>query len=148
NIIASEPLDKVWAVVIPPDDSASCEIKQISLEMYNDGTGKYTADCRLFFREGSYNILIYAKDTAGSVSDPKQISISQLIDIQAVKGDINGDGEANLTDAVIALRVMTDSAKEGDVRWNYPASGADIDGNSSAGMAEAIYLLQYVAQLQ
>jgi len=148
NIIASEPLNKVWAVVIPPDNSASCEIKQIPIAMRDDGTGRYTAECDIFYKEGNYTVLIYAKDAAEKVSEPIKTSIYQTVELQAIKGDINGDGNANLIDAVIALKVLASTSENKDIRWDYPTSGADIDQNGQAGMAEAIYLLQQAANLR
>lgn len=148
NIIVSEPLDKVWAIIIPPDNSGSCEIKQLRIELFDDGTGRYAGDYNLFYRQGVYNVLIYAKDASGSVSDPVKTTVEQFTDSPAIKGDINGDGTADLIDAVIALKVLANASEIKDIRWDYPTSGADVDQNGQVGMAEAIFLLQQAANLR
>ncbi|NOY69957.1 MAG: hypothetical protein GXP53_10825 [Deltaproteobacteria bacterium] len=61
-----------------------------------------------------------------------------------VKGDINGDGVVNLTDAIVAIKTITgmDAAKM--VRSGYAVSGADINGDDKIGLPEAIYIMQKV----
>jgi len=62
----------------------------------------------------------------------------------AVKGDINKDGSVDLSDAILALKVMAGMAPSG-IRANYAKSGADVNNDGRIGLAEAIYILQTVA---
>jgi hypothetical protein len=58
------------------------------------------------------------------------------------KGDIDGDGNVNLTDAILALQVMA---------GRQPASlnlAADVNSDGRIGMADVIYILQKVAGMQ
>jgi hypothetical protein len=60
-----------------------------------------------------------------------------------VKGDINHDEDVNLTDAVMALQVISRIAPQQQV---YKA--ADVNGDGKIGLAEAIYILQTNARLR
>ncbi len=64
-----------------------------------------------------------------------------------VIGDLNGNGEVNLTDAILALQVVV-GANPSAIRSDYAASGADVDGDGKIGLAEAIYALQKTAGLR
>jgi hypothetical protein len=65
------------------------------------------------------------------------------------KGDINGDGKVDLTDAVLALKVAAGLNPTGaGIRTSYPTSGADVNGDGMVGAAEMIYILQYLAGLR
>lgn len=55
--------------------------------------------------------------------------------------DINGDGQVDLTDAILCLQVLSGLAPDG-IRLT-----ADVNGDGKIGMAEAIYSLQKVAGL-
>jgi hypothetical protein len=63
-------------------------------------------------------------------------------------GDINGDGKRNLKDAVIALQVLAGEEPEEPVRPDYAESDADADRDKKIGMAEAISVLRYLAELK
>lgn len=59
------------------------------------------------------------------------------------KGDINYDGQVNLTDAIIAIQRMTNIVPYEAVYWQ-----ADVNGDGKIGLPEAIYILQKVAGLR
>lgn len=65
------------------------------------------------------------------------------------KGDVDNSGGIALPDAILSLRVVAGMNPTG-IRENYPASGADVngDGDGKIGMAEAIYILQTLAELR
>ena len=72
-------------------------------------------------------------------------AISNALNIShAFKGDINGDGALNLTDAIVTFQVMsgTNPAGVGD---GYGNSGADVNNDSRVGFEETIYILQRIA---
>jgi len=59
------------------------------------------------------------------------------------KGDINYDGQVNLTDAVLALQVITAILPQQIVYKE-----ADVNGDGKIGLAEVIYTLQNVAGMR
>jgi len=62
-------------------------------------------------------------------------------------GNVNGDTSVNLTDAILALKVIAGMNPTG-IRPNYATSGVDVNGNGKIGMAEVVYILQHVAGLR
>ena len=58
------------------------------------------------------------------------------------KGDVNGDGEVDLADLVLSLRVLVGISAP-DVH-----RGADVNGDGRIGVAEAIYILGKTAGLR
>jgi hypothetical protein len=61
-------------------------------------------------------------------------------------GDLDGDGSVGLVDALIALQIISGSAPD-DSRPDYPGSGADVNGDNRAGLAEAIFACQESARM-
>jgi len=60
----------------------------------------------------------------------------------AVKGDINGDGNVNLKDAILCLQVISDITPSQNV---YQA--ADVNGDGKIGLSEAIFIMRRVGEL-
>ncbi|MDM8522756.1 dockerin type I repeat-containing protein [Desulfococcaceae bacterium HSG8] len=63
-------------------------------------------------------------------------------------GDINGDDNVDLKDAVIALQVLVSADTKEPVRSDYGESGADVNGDARVGTEEVIHILQYSAILR
>lgn len=61
-------------------------------------------------------------------------------------GDLNGDLQVNMKDAVLALQLLVRNTKD-PVRIDYPSSGADVNGDGRIGLAEAVYILQQAAEV-
>ena len=61
--------------------------------------------------------------------------------VQLVKGDVNGDGQVDLTDAILCLQVLA-----GMLPDNIHLA-ADVDGDGKIGMAETIYTIRKAAGL-
>ncbi len=59
-------------------------------------------------------------------------------------GDVNGDGQVNLTDAIVTLQCAAHMTTETAVI----TKDADVDGDERIGMAEALYVVQAVAGLR
>jgi hypothetical protein len=62
----------------------------------------------------------------------------------AAPGDLNLDGIIDLTDAIIALQVMSGISTLNQSQMSY----ADINQDGRIGLPEAIYVLQEVAGLR
>jgi hypothetical protein len=75
-----------------------------------------------------------------------QKSWSFNVTANSIKGDLNGDGQVDMLDVIIALQVI--SGIPHVFPFNYPTSGADVNGDNKVGAAEAIYILQYTAGLR
>jgi hypothetical protein len=63
-------------------------------------------------------------------------------------GDIDGDGNIDLTDCIIALKALIEMDTTGFIRSDYVASGVDINGDDKVGLAETIYIMQRIAGLR
>lgn len=63
------------------------------------------------------------------------------------KGDLNGDGYVDLTDVILALRVLSGMSVPG-VLAGYPSSGADVNRDGKLGIEEVIYILQELSNLR
>lgn len=69
-----------------------------------------------------------------SMSDPVRIGLK--------KGDVNGDDNVDLADAVLSLQVLAGLDPDG------VELGADVDADGKIGLGEVIYILQKVAGLR
>jgi len=81
DIVSTSTIDKVWAVIIPPEfndpfSSVLDHLPQIEL-IYNDQTNRYEADYSSFTVFGEYNIAIYASSSNGMTSDPASTIVYQ-----------------------------------------------------------------------
>lgn len=71
-------------------------------------------------------------------------ALGQFISVVALKGDLNDDGVVNIADAILAMQVMS-GMPPSDIRADYTASGADLDGNHKIGLEEVIFIMQILA---
>jgi len=63
-----------------------------------------------------------------------------------IVGDIDGDKDIDLSDAILALRVLSEITPEGGSDSILPA--ADVDGDDKIGIEEVLYIIQRVAGLR
>ncbi len=63
------------------------------------------------------------------------------------KGDLNGDNMVDLTDAIIALQVITGLTSP-QLRTDYAVSGTDVNGDDQVGMEELVYILEEEAEVR
>lgn len=61
----------------------------------------------------------------------------------ALPGDTDDDGDVDLTDAVLDLRIVSGCSPLSVIRRS-----ADVDGDGAIGMAEAVYALRVSAELE
>jgi hypothetical protein len=57
-------------------------------------------------------------------------------------GDVNGDDQVDLQDAILALKVLSQLSSSGVF------IGADVDGDRAIGAAEVIYILQSIGAIR
>ncbi|MGD9975640.1 MAG: cohesin domain-containing protein, partial [Desulfatirhabdiaceae bacterium] len=91
---------------------------------------------------GSHKLVLYPieiSSTDGAGFDADEVTCLIQVSDELVAGDINGDGNLNLTDAMVCLRVMVGFASD------QVNPEADVDGDGKIGMAEVVYILQHVA---
>jgi uncharacterized protein YjiK len=67
DITTTGTIDRVWAVITPPRSVSDLP----SIELVNDGTDQYQGTYSDFSIYGNYEIAVYAMDTEGNVSLPK-----------------------------------------------------------------------------
>ena len=59
------------------------------------------------------------------------------------KGDVNGDGNVDLTDAILAVQIVS-----GITPTQAVYAGADVNGDGKIGIEEVIYILQVISGLR
>jgi hypothetical protein len=93
--------------------------------------------------------VIYGYDVVGEfqTENGRNNSAASAQFTYVLKGDVSGNGEVNLADAILALQVIA-GRTAAVVRIDYAASGTDVDGNGKVGPAEVIYILQAVSGLR
>jgi len=148
DVTTTGTIDRVWAVITPPNaqqtDGSVIDLPSVDL-IYNDVSERYEGICDSFSDSGSYGVTIYAQDAVGSISMPKQTRVTKA---SQVKGDVDGDGDVDLTDALIALKAVVGMDTTGLVRSDYAASGVDVNVDNDVNLAEAIYILRELSGTQ
>ena len=87
----------------------------------------------------TYHLRAYATNAAGTDYG------NEVVFTTPIAGDIDGINGVTLADAVLALQVAVGMNPAG-IRPNYATSGADVNGDNKAGLAEVIYILQIVSK--
>ncbi|MEZ4526109.1 MAG: 6-bladed beta-propeller [Desulfobacterales bacterium] len=150
NVIDADGISRVWAVIVPPESgtlssgASVTELPHVNLKDYQKN-GIYEENWTGFTKNGTYSILIYAKDLRDMQSMPKYTSVIQTN--APDPGDINGDESVNLADAVTALKVLAGEDTTGLIRTDYAESEADVNEDDAIGLAEVICILQKVSGL-
>jgi hypothetical protein len=153
DITSLNPVVRVWAVITPPDISYASGNPITDLPIAeltdSDGDGIYEGEYKGFFREGAYGISFCAASQGASERDalyavPVRSSVIQTQGTQALKGDLDGNGESGLADVIVALKIASGTA------WNfwydYAAAGIDVNGDNRVGMPEAVYILREIVK--
>jgi len=137
----SHAIDKVWAVVIPPEPDLAQSFEALTYpvtELIHAGNGRYEAVCENFSQSGTYRVIVYAADKSEKISAPAEILVHQAKAL--ISGDLNEDGKADLGDAVAVLKVLAGFPVTIDVK-------ASING-SQVRMEDAVYILQKISELK
>jgi hypothetical protein len=61
-------------------------------------------------------------------------------------GDVSGDNQIDLADAIIGCQAAAGGDVSKVVRPNYSTSGVDVNGDNKLGIAEVIYVMQKVSE--
>ncbi len=136
----STDIKEVRAQVISPNANITGGETTISYPgvnlIYNSYTSQYEGNLTGLGRPGIYKIVVQAEDEEHEVSDPEIVYISVAGNLQA--GDVNGDGDVNISDAVLALKIIC------GINVNV-AVYADVNGDGKIGTDEVVYILQEIA---
>ena len=94
---------------------------------------------------GAYEVAFSGPPIQGELVKTANVGeVSVLLDLEVGhKGDVNGDGTVDLTDAILALQVISGLDPEG-IDPEYATSGADVNGDCKIGWEEVVYILQRV----
>ena len=147
---------KVWAVVETPDyrppavvgDLEAPEVQLPTFDLTDEESGVldgvFKGSYSDFIYNGQYKIVFYGRNAEDmvTISPPTIVSVSGGIDWAMDPGDVNGDGTVSLKDALTALQVVLGIAPSSQVY-----SEADVNSDQKIGMAEVIYILQYIVGL-
>lgn len=144
DVVSTSPVEKVWALVIPPTfqtdpESESPIIDMASVELeYNSFHERYQGSFSDFNHTGTYKVVFYARDTWGSVSLPKQVYINRVDSTEraiVVVGDgsygpdqpfLNSNSLGTLVYSVLHSRWFDG----GDIEYFNPILTQDVDGDS------------------
>lgn len=87
-------LEKVWAVIIPPDLENRSTGKAVTdletVELHLDEDGKYKGTYDQFRKQGDYEVSIYAKDVEGNLALPKSTRVVQEFGEPVPSIQVNG----------------------------------------------------------
>ena len=142
-----EGIESVWASVVPPgyvvpEIAPDGETPLVDLPTFTladpDKDLRYEGIYSDFENAGEYRITFYARNKNGNVSEPPSATIVTVM--RGTPGDINGDDNVDLTDAILSLKVTVglDSSQE-------ISSGGDVNGDGKIGLKDALYILQQIA---
>ncbi|KPA18772.1 NHL repeat containing, partial [Candidatus Magnetomorum sp. HK-1] len=116
NITAISPIDKVNCMIIPPSTSHH-ENSMIELIKKDEQDKLYEGVLNGLIQKGQYDIIIYAKDDKGNISNPLKTVVFQNVSSQDF--DLNSNGNVDLTDMIIALKIVSNVKNELDgVKYN------------------------------
>ncbi len=84
-------------------------------------------------------------DSTGQRTDPELVEWDGVIELVPLKGDINGDGKADLADAVLGLQALAGIESE-KIRQDYVESHTDVNADNKIGMEDMLFILQKLAE--
>jgi hypothetical protein len=142
DIAAYSDIKKVSALISRPDYEGSPENPATdvpAIELTDTGGGVYEGIYDGYDSNGTYRITVYAENTDGIYSQPVQLSVVQR---NLPDGDVDGDQNFTLKDAVAALKVLGGEP----ATLTKSLSDADVNGDNRIGLAELIYVLKRLAR--
>ncbi len=146
-VIDADGVESVWAYVISPffkTGPPDMPVTELPVFYFQDDNhdGIYQGGYDQFIYQGDYELVIYAMDAQGVVSPPEYVMVHQVSGLSALRGDVNGNSEIDLADALILLKLLTNVETV-----SLPANidHLDIDGDKKLGLPEIIYVLRELA---
>jgi hypothetical protein len=152
-------------LVLPVRGGQVLPIVTLTITKSGKGSGSVTADSGTILWNGNTGTVTYYGGTSiiltatpdsginfagwsGGCSGRDTCSITANANTQvtayfSIKGDVNSDGAVNLTDANMALQVMSGIPPASAIDVN-----ADVNGDNKIGMGEIIYILQKIAGIR
>ncbi|GBC59658.1 hypothetical protein DENIS_0599 [Desulfonema ishimotonii] len=111
-----------------------------------DGTalGDFASHITGLQPETTYHVRAYAQFRSGTATYTvygNQVTFTTPGETTALPGDADGDGHADLNDAILILKILS-GVNIGNTEIN---PDADADGDGKIGMADAVYILRFVA---
>lgn len=107
----------------------------ISVTPAKEVTLNFEADMRMLAR-GIYYFGLRAQSGAGFWG--KSLSFAD-IDFIGIKGDVNGDGDVDIADAVCIVNYVV-----GKLNTNFVPEAADVNGDGDVDIADAVHIVNYV----
>ena len=138
DIIHSNPIEKVFGIVTPPNFSEQSAYSDLPLLTFtrNTTTGLYESQSNCFNKRGKYLVNVYVQDTQNVLSLPK----TSIVEQYGYAADINGDLNINLTDAICGTQILSGIHSIADDYLKY----ADSNGNQIIGLEEILYILKEI----
>jgi sugar lactone lactonase YvrE len=79
DVATTGELERVWAVVTPRGltiEDVSTPLTELPcIELIDTGSGRYEGTCNEFSYPGAYRIVIYAMDSEGNISLPREVTV-------------------------------------------------------------------------
>ncbi|MEZ4529257.1 MAG: C13 family peptidase, partial [Desulfobacterales bacterium] len=138
-------MKRVWATIQPPGyiPEINGNYQNIELEFFNlsdnDEDLTYTGTYEKFTEKGQYILTFYAKDQFGNIAQSAPVRI----DVNVSPGDVNGDGDVTLADAVLSLKICAGE----DMTGQNISRAADMNQDNRIGTEEAVSVLRKTAGL-
>jgi len=136
KIIALNEITRVWAVIIPPDYTHGSPDTPV--------TDLTTAFTTALAKEEFTRSPSMPQTSWTLIPCPGKTTVVQTKRPLGPKGDLSGNGETELEDAIIALKVLAEMTWL--IWYDYATSGADVNGDDRIGLGEAVYILKSVGR--
>lgn len=152
SVTDNDNIAEVWVVIIPPcfdpdgPDGPITDLPTVILQKNADDSS-YKGISNIFIQKGVYRINFYASDMQGFYSLPVSKTIEKMNGISCIKGDVNGDGMVNMTDLIIALKIVCYPSFSNEIRADYTESNTDINRDNLVGLEEAVFLLRTLSNI-
>jgi hypothetical protein len=144
NIITSNFIGRVWANIHSPllqetdynDPKTDKDEEVVKINLFDtDNDGTYEAMYDGFRAYGKYNVTIHAIDIKDQQSLPYHTIIEQT---RPLVGDISGNGEINLSDAVLGMQIMTGNLDS----YRMDAVLADVNDDGLIDFRDILFIMQ------
>jgi len=144
----TERTDKVWAEIRNPDMILEQEgVNQQTVKLasqplsWNDSEKRYEANYAGFNVSGKYTLFFYVQEKTGLISPFKKAFLYKSR--VPVPGDVNGDERTDLTDVILAFKIVCGA----DTGFEAITLGGDLNGDGKIGIEDLISLLRQLAGL-